>query len=254
MPTPTADMIDAFYSQGFCHIPAVFNAAEMDAIDAAAERLHALAVEASSGPREGSTLLFNGSRITFGADGRAVRHIAFSGNAEPALLRFGRHPRILEIAAAILNVGEFDHLINQVHYKRPGSAVVFDWHQDSQHRNVAGGGFVDVDGRGSYVQIALAIDDATAENGPLEFIPGSNKLGHLGADLPNRVDLSQRVAPMIKRGDVAAFGPFTVHGSEANRSQKSRRVFINGFAYPGANQRDYGLPHSGERVTYSPQV
>jgi len=250
MPTQTLDkeMIETFHRDGFVRINQVFTPEEMGEIDAAFERLYQVAEQAARLPRNGAGIVDNGSRFTFGADNNFVRHIAFCGNVEPMLLKFGRDPSLLAIAAALLGSDEMDHLINQAHYKRPGSAVTFDWHQDSSHRGVQGGNFVDLNGRGSYVQIALAVDDATPENGPLQFIPGSNRLGHLGASLLEKIDVSAKVAPLLKRGDVVAFGPYTAHGSEANRSDRSRRVFINGFAYPGANKRDYGLPHAGERI------
>jgi len=244
--------VEEFYTQGFTYIPQVFTPAEMDEMDAAAEALHAAAEEQALKPRTGEQVDYKGSKITYGKNNNFIRHIAYCGNAEPVMLKYGRDPRILEIAATILESKQFDHMINQVHYKRPGSAVAFDWHQDSQHRGIDGGGFKDVDGRGSYVQILLAIDDSTPENGPLEFIPGSNKLGHLGGgDLSTKVDMSGRIAPPLKRGDIVAFGPYTIHGSEANLSNKSRRVFINGFAYPGANQRTFNYPNVGQRLTYA---
>jgi ectoine hydroxylase-related dioxygenase (phytanoyl-CoA dioxygenase family) len=31
-------------------------------------------------------------------------------------------------------------------------------------------------------------------------------------------------------GDVLMWNPFTIHGSQPNRSTRSRRVYINGFA------------------------
>lgn len=241
-------MIQDFHEQGFVHVKQVFSAQEMDQIDAAFERLYALSQEVSQ-PGQSDSVTHQGSRFTYGQGSQYVRHIAFCGNAEPALLTFGRDPKLLAIASALLGSREMDHLINQAHYKRPGSAIVFDWHQDCQHRGINTGGFEDINGKGSYVQMALAIDDATANNGPLEFIAGSNKQGNLGPKPAEKADMSKRVAPLIKRGDVAAFGPFTIHGSEANLSDKSRRVFINGFAYPGANHKDYKLPHSGERVS-----
>jgi ectoine hydroxylase-related dioxygenase (phytanoyl-CoA dioxygenase family) len=243
--------VEEFYTQGFTYIPQVFTPEEMNEIDAATERLHQMAEQVALQPREGELVEHKGSRITYGKNNNFVRHIAYCGNAEPAMLNVGRDPRILEIAATILESREFDHMINQVHYKRPGSAVVFDWHQDIAHRGIQKGGFKDVDGRGSYVQILLAIDDSTPENGPLEFIPGSNKLGYLGENVTSKADISTRVAPLLKRGDIVAFGPYTIHGSEANLSNKSRRVFINGFAYPGANQRTFGLPNVGQRLTFS---
>jgi ectoine hydroxylase-related dioxygenase (phytanoyl-CoA dioxygenase family) len=245
----TRAQVDAFYEQGFVLVKGVFTAGEMDEIDEAFERLHVISEEVSKRATvEKLSVEHAGSRFTYTGPGGHVRHIAYCGNAEPVLLRYGRDARLMGIAGDLLGVSEMDHLINQAHYKRPGSGIAFDWHQDSTNRKIDQGGFVDVDGRGSYVQMALALDDATAENGPLEFIEGSNKLGHLGARVLEGVEESRRVAPAIKRGDVVAFGPYTVHGSQANHSAKSRRVFINGFAYPGANRRSYGLPNSAERV------
>jgi hypothetical protein len=244
----TQAQVDLFYEQGFVLVPGVFDDQEMGEIDDAFETLHGISEEVAKEITPGNLgVTHAGSRFTFTETGY-VRHIAYCGNAVPVLLKYGRDARLLGIAGDILGVDEFDHLINQAHYKRPGSGVTFDWHQDSSNRRLGQGGFVDVDGRGSYVQMALALDDATSENGPLEFIAGSNKLGHLGGKAGEAVDEARRVTPWIKRGDVVAFGPYTVHGSQANRSEKARRVFINGFAYPGANLRDYVLPHSGERV------
>ena len=244
----TQEMVDTFYEQGFVRINQVFTPQEMDEIDAAFERLYATA-EKIAQPREGAHVSHGGSKFTYGKDNDYVRHIAYCGNVEPVLLKFGRDERLLAIASAILGSREVDQLINQAHYKRPGSGVAFDWHQDIMHRGITRGAFQDVDGKGSYVQIALAVDDATENNGPLEFIPGSNKLGFLGEKPGEKADTTGRVAPLIKRGDVAAFGPYTIHGSVANLSDKSRRVFINGFAYPGANLRTFDFPHAGERLT-----
>ena len=138
-----------------------------------------------------------------------------------------------------------NQLINQAHFKIPGDNVAFPWHQDSENRGYGKPGWKDVNGRGSFVQQAIAIDDVTEENGPLKFIPGSCKLGHLG--LLSRSKEERRtlfnpddaVTGIMKAGSVALFNPYVIHGSEPNRSQKPRRVFINGYAYPGANSRTY---------------
>lgn len=42
---------------------------------------------------------------------------------------------------------------HQAHYKEPGDGVSFPFHQDSKHRRMAFGDFVDVTGQGSYVQV-----------------------------------------------------------------------------------------------------
>ena len=48
--------------------------------------------------------------------------------------------------------------------------------------------------------------------------------------------------------DVVMFGPYTVHCSQPNVSEHPRRVFINGFAYPGANTRLYPGRGAGRLV------
>ena len=53
----------------------------------------------------------------------------------------------------------------------------------------------------------------------------------------------------MQPGDVAFFHPYSIHGSEPNISQGPRRVFINGFAYPGANQKKYP-GHGAGRTVY----
>jgi hypothetical protein len=47
---------------------------------------------------------------------------------------------------------------------------------------------------------------------------------------------------------VLFFGPYAVHGSTSNESKYSRRVLINGYAYPGANGRVYPGEGSGRRL------
>jgi len=52
----------------------------------------------------------------------------------------------------------------------------------------------------------------------------------------------------VFKQDVALFGSYTIHGSEVNNSNKPRMVFINGFAYPGANRRKYPGDGAGALV------
>ena len=52
-------------------------------------------------------------------------------------------------------------------------------------------------------------------------------------------------------GGVLLFGPYVFHRSRPNRSRRPRRVFINGFAYPGANARVYPGRGAGRLVRLS---
>lgn len=246
LPVLTPEQIEQFHTVGFLRVNQVFTPAEMDEIDAAVEEAHALAMDLAREHNlpgsDQSAVEHMGSRTTYKVgptlEETSVRHISYVGGMSEVLSRYGKDPRLLALATPLLGSSRMQQLINQVHYKKPGTGITFDWHQDATHRGLNRGMFEDINGKGSYVQIALAIDDMTDDNGPLQFIPNTGQLGHKGPPLPpDAIDPSTAVAPMLKRGDVSLFGPYTIHGSTANLSNKARRVFINGYAYPDANKK-----------------
>jgi len=97
-----------------------------------------------------------------------------------------------------------------------------------------------VDGRGSYVQTVIAIDDSTPDNGPLVFYPGSGRQGHLDpASVRRRFGDCPGVPALLSAGSAAFFGPYVVHRSAENQGTLPRRIAINGFALAGANSRSY---------------
>jgi ectoine hydroxylase-related dioxygenase (phytanoyl-CoA dioxygenase family) len=181
-----------------------------------------------------------------------IQRIVWCGAAEPILSEYGRDPRLVGMASQLLGSESMSQLINQAHFKIPGDGVEFPWHQDSTHRRYGRECWNDVNGRGSYVQTVVAVDPVTEENGPLQFIPGSCRLGHAGlpeGQLPTgRVDPRTAVSATMSAGSVVLFGPYTYHRSTPNRSQQPRRVFLNGFAHPGANTRIYPGDGAGRVV------
>ena len=116
-------------------------------------------------------------------------------------------------------------IINQLHWKPPGAAAEFAYHQDSRfrrprsaYRNLAA----------SYVQTGIAIDPHRVENGAMRVYPGSHLLGEkeiagaapildqqmadaqlvaAGLDPKRLVDL------VLEPGDVAFWTVHTIHGS-----------------------------------------
>jgi ectoine hydroxylase-related dioxygenase (phytanoyl-CoA dioxygenase family) len=252
------EQVAAFFEVGFTSQPDVFTADEVGEMRAAFERLERTAY------RLGNTQMYRGSQFVLScapdaAGRRRVRidRIVWCGAAEPVLSAFGRAPRLLAMASCLLGSREMNQLINQAHFKLPGDGVDFPWHQDSTHRRYGGGEWRDVNGRGSFVQTLTAIDDVTADNGPLQVIPGSCKLGHVeppegGAGwLPtDRLDPRTAISVTMKAGSVLLFGPYTFHRSQPNCSCRPRRMFINGFAYPGANSRVYPGAGAGRLLRY----
>lgn len=252
---PSADpAVEAFQTDGFVVYRGVFTAAEVDHMREAFDRLETIA------RRLRTTQMVRGSQFVVSAAPRAtdsevcIHRVVWCGAAEPLLGALGKDPRLVGIAAALLGGREFDQLINQAHFKFPGDGVDFEWHQDSRHRRYGTDLWTDVDGRGSFVELVTAIDASTAENGPLEFIPGSQRLGHVeclpGTKTlpPGTFDAADAVTVALEPGDVVAFGPFVIHGSRANLGTSPRRSFLNGFALPGANHRIYPGEGAGRRV------
>ena len=153
-----------------------------------------------------------------------------------------------------------DHLLSQAHFKRPRDGVIFDWHQDIQHRDKGNGTWTDVNGRGSFVQTVIVLDEMTPDSGPIVFIPGSSKWGRVdfgNGDYHSRNPATKSLAQCHKEyavtiaaqpGDALFFGPYTVHASFENTSDQYRRVLINGYASPGANRREYPGDGAGRRL------
>jgi ectoine hydroxylase-related dioxygenase (phytanoyl-CoA dioxygenase family) len=239
--------IEQFFSLGWLVLPRLFAPREIQRMSRAFERLRR---HAEGLPEAGD---YRGSRFVIDRKGaqRALRihRVVWCGACEPVLGEYGADPRLLHPVAELLGSVTMNQLINQAHYKIPGDGVEFDWHQDSTHRRYGHPGWTDVNGRGSYVQTAIAIDAMNQDNGPLRFIPGSGRLGHV-ADPGFRVPEERAVALTMNPGDVVMFGPYIFHSSEPNRSDGPRRALINGYAAPGANRRVYPGQGSG-RLLYA---
>ncbi len=231
----------AFYEGGFVVRRGVFRDDEIRATRAALERLYATAQTLrSTGDHDGAFFAL-GARPEGAV---VVQRVVWAGGAEPVLLRLSEDPRLVEPALDLLGTSECEQLLCQAHYKMPNDGVAFDWHQDIQHRDKGGDTWRDVNGRGSFVQTILLVDDMTEENGPLEFLPkeaasldATGRLVKEGDGV--RVDVSRAISVTGRAGDVLVFGPYAVHGSTPNQSSSPRRVLINGYAAPGANKRFY---------------
>ncbi len=253
----STNQIREFFEVGYTILPGVFEAAEIAAMQSAFDRLQATAEQLRV------TTLHRGSMFVLKeapaiGSGVRIERIVWCGAAEPVLGEFGRDPRLLAPAAALLGSGRMEHLINQAHFKLPHDGVWFPWHQDSTHRRAGTDEWRDLNGRGSYVQTLTALDDVNERNGPIEFLRGSCRLGHVPPEpgqegrLPADLDERDAKVATMRTGDLLLFGPFTFHRSLPNDSNSARRVFINGFAYPGANSRVYPGEGAG-RVVVAPE-
>lgn len=228
----------AFDEGGFFVLRSLFSPDEVRAAREALERLYQTAQTLrATGDHDGAFFV-----LTAPPEGPVVvQRVVWAGGAEPVLLRLSEDPRLVAPALELLGTDRCQQLLCQAHYKMPNDGVAFDWHQDIQHRDKGGDTWRDVNGRGSYVQTILLVDDMTEENGPLEFLPRDavtlDATGRLDRQAP--IDRSRAIPVTGRAGDVLFFGPWAVHGSTPNQSPHPRRVLINGYAAPGANGRFY---------------
>ncbi len=248
MPRPTrrafleAAQIERFFSVGWLVLPSLFGPTDVQRMRRAFDRLKR---HAERLPGAGD---YRGSRFVIDRDGESdavrIHRVVWCGACEPVLADYGADRRLLRPVSELLGSATMHQLINQAHFKMPGDGVEFAWHQDSTHRRYGHPVWTDVNGKGSYVQTAVALDAMGPDNGPLRFIPGSCRLGHI-ADPAYRVDEARAVTLTMGSGDVVMFGSYTFHSSEPNRSDRPRRALINGYAFPGANRRTYPGQGSG---------
>jgi hypothetical protein len=263
----SSEDVEAFQRDGFVVVRDVFTDKEVAMMAEAADRLIRLA----RGFEE--TTMWHGSQFVISErepvgnetpDGNRldtqppttrIDRIVWCGGAEPTFSRYGADRRLLRMAADLLESRRMSQLINQLHIKEPGDGVHFEWHQDSTHRRYGTNQWRDLNGRGSFIETATAIDPMTPKNGPLQFLPGTHRHEHIEPDpetgqLPDEVlESVEPVSLEMAPGDVCLFGPFIIHGSDENRSDEPRRLFLNGYAFPGANDREYPGAEAGRMLT-----
>lgn len=244
-----------FQREGLLVIPNQFSGEELDALRDDFQRLRRRADGlTATEERDGALFVVTPTSM---AERPGVHRVVWCGAAEPGLAATGEDPRILGRAAQLLGASTVDQLVNQAHFKEPGDGVEFPLHQDAWNRRYGTDLWLDSGTDGSYVQVLLTIDRMTEANGPLLYVPGSHHRGPImGDDRQARIDeLARSIPPravVAEPGTLVFFGPFLVHGSTPNHSDRSRRVLINGFARRGVNRRVYHGAGRGVRRTVSP--
>jgi ectoine hydroxylase-related dioxygenase (phytanoyl-CoA dioxygenase family) len=128
--------------------------------------------------------------------------------------------------------GEVYHYHSKLTMKRPGGGGRWEWHQDYGYWYQNGCLYPDM------LSVAVALEPATRENGCMQLLAGSHKLGRLehgrvagqtGAD-PERVEQALGRLALIHcemaPGDALFFHANTLHCSAANNSDRSRNLLI----------------------------
>ncbi|CAM4140952.1 phytanoyl-CoA dioxygenase family protein [Paenibacillus alkaliterrae] len=137
---------------------------------------------------------------------------------DAAFTRAVIHPNMTAVLNAIIGPNVQMHHTKML-VKPPANGAAFPMHQDYPyfpHRDH------------SMLAASIHLDDADTENGCLRVIPGSHKQGplqHVGMHYLNHKEhpISSGTPCPAEAGDVLFFNYLTIHGSDVNRSTRTRR-------------------------------
>ena len=214
----TPRQLARFDDEGYLFIPSVFNPREVSVLKRAAAEVYAM--DRKEVWRESS----GAARTAFAAH---RYHEAFR--------RLGRHPRLIEPVMQILGGPVYMHQY-KVNAKAAFDGEVWQWHQDygTWRRD-------DEMPEPRAMNVAVFVDEVSAANGPLLFIPRSHKYGVIeaGHDLETtsyplwtlgREKVSELaehggcVAPTGPAGSLLLFSSMMVHASPPNISPFGRTI------------------------------
>ncbi len=150
---------------------------------------------------------------------------------------------------------EVYHYHSKLSAKEPKVGGAWEWHQDYGYWYQNGCLFPDL------ASVFIALDPATRENGCLQLLKGSHRMGRVehgrfgsqtGAD-PERVEAAlkrlERVYCEMQAGDAVFFHGNTLHSSDANLSDKPRWGLI--CCYNTKSNNPYKESH---HPTYTPLI
>ena len=235
----TAEERWAWDDSGFFIRRRCFEAREIDALRAAAERVVALAGSASRAGGDGYRIDGNryhevsGTAIQFehAADSQTVRVLEPLHHLDVRFDRLIDDPRIAEPMRDLVGDERIALFTDKLNLKRPLEGSGFRWHQDSPYW----AHFAPHLDR--LPNVMLALDDAWERNGCVRVIDGSHKrgmlpgldgdgvLGPLFTD-PRFFDETRQVPAEMPAGSLLFFSPHTVHGSQPNASTEPRRALV----------------------------
>ncbi len=233
----SGEHVAQFRAEGYAVVRGVFAPQEVAAMAAAFDRLHARALAGGRSWRDRNVFFCMAEEAGAGS---LLRYAQWTAWLEPDLELVRRDLRLLAILEPLIG-RDIKQIINQLHWKPPGTRAEFGFHQDSRSRRPREA-YRDL--ASSYVQTGIAVDPQRRENGAVVVVPGSHRLGELpfDADRPSMkeamdtedlarlgIDPASAVTLELEPGDIALWHVHTLHGSGPNTSRIDRRFYINGY-------------------------
>lgn len=232
----TDDQVRQFNEEGYLFLPGCFSLEEAAVLRAEADVVYAM--ERDEVVREKS----------------GVARTAFAAHTyNEGFRRLGAHPRLIEPVMQLLEGPVYMHQY-KVNAKAAFDGDIWQWHQDygTWARD-------DLMPEPRAMNIAVFLDEVTAANGPLLFIPGSHTLGVIDAghdvettsyplwtlDRETVRKLAESggcVAPTGPAGSLLIFSSLLVHASPPNISPFDRTIVYLSLCHVDNHIRQFKRP------------
>lgn len=208
--------INEYEENGYVFERALFSKQEIEALAATARNDHAMDQAAAS--RDDG-------------EGNAVRLSLWNHPGDGVYGMFARCHKMVDRVEQLLD-DEAYHYHSKMILKDARTGGAWAWHQDYGYWYQNGVLFPNL------CSVMIAVDDATVENGCLQVLKGSHKMGRInhvltgdqaGADMERVEEAKKRLELVhceMKAGDALLFHSNTLHCSAANHSENSRWSLI----------------------------
>ena len=218
----TVEQVETFNTDGYLSVDSVLSPEELDEL----RRVTGEFVEQSRNVTENDATFDLEPGHT--AESPQLRRIIRPVSKHPVYEKFVHHEDILNIVESLLGPNLRYHN-NKMNMKNSGHGSAVEWHQDwafYPHTN------------DDLLEVGIALDDMTEDNGALMVIPGSHKdkvWDHhqdglfVGAVTDPTFQPDDAVSVTVKAGGITLHHVRMVHGSKPNESDKPRRMFFIGF-------------------------
>ena len=239
MPDPaplTEQQLEEFDQAGYLFFPSAFSPEETHVLKQAALDVYQM------------------QREEVWRESSGVARTAFAAHTyNDAFRRLGAHPRLINPVMQLLDGPVYMHQY-KVNAKAAFDGDVWQWHQDygTWARD-------DLMPEPRAMNIAVFLDDVTAANGPLIFLPGSHKHGVVAAghdlettsytlwtlDRDTVTGLYQQggcVAPTGEAGSMLVFSSLLVHASPPNISPMDRTIVYLSLCHVDNHIRQFKRP------------
>ena len=221
--TLTAEQVDSFWRNGWLAVEDLLSPDDVARIGERADQI-ARGETGADPERVQAEKLVREGEVKATARELEIRKLYWLAGQDEVLQTHARHPAIVDVIADLLDSDDIKLYADQLFMKPPAIGAAQPWHQDSKS-------FIDVYPM-DLVTAWAAIDDATLDNGCLEFVPGSHLWGVLSNDemgehralIGHDAAFMPQPAP-LRSGSVSFHHSLTWHASRANTSTARRRGY-----------------------------